>query len=51
MLQIVFWSMIFPDLSSPAEAAFKRGNDRELAGFAKAGNRYPPFGIMLQSDA
>jgi hypothetical protein len=38
------WSMIFSDLASPAEA-----------GFAKAGNRYPPriasgagfFGIML----
>src|SRR5580700_5230574 len=30
------WSMIFSDLPSPAEA-----------GFAKAGNRYPLFGIML----
>jgi len=30
------WSMIFSDLASPAEA-----------GFAKAGNRYPLFGIML----
>jgi len=28
--------MIFSDLASPAEA-----------GFAKAGNRYPLFGIML----
>ena len=32
------WSMIFSDLPSPAEA-----------GFAKAGNRYPLFGIMLIS--
>jgi len=47
--------MIFSDLASPAEAACKRGSDRALAGFAKAGNRYPPrimsgagcFGIML----
>jgi hypothetical protein len=43
-LQLYPWSMIFSDLSSPAEA-----------GFAQAGNRYPPriasgagfFGIML----
>jgi len=40
-------SMIFSDLASPAEAACKRGSDRELAGFAKAGNRYPLFRIML----
>jgi len=39
--------MILSDLASPAEAACKRGNDRELAGFAKAGNRFPLFGIML----
>jgi len=47
--------MILFDLASPAEAARQRGNDRELAGFAKAGNRFPPrimsgagfFGIML----
>jgi len=38
--------MIFSDLTSPAEAAGKRGNDRELAGFAKAGNRYPFFGML-----
>jgi len=31
------WSMIFSDLASPAEA-----------GFAKAGNRRPLRGIMLQ---
>jgi hypothetical protein len=31
-----FWSMIFSDLASPAEA-----------GFAKAGNRFPLFGIVL----
>jgi hypothetical protein len=44
MVQICSWSMIFSDLPSPAEA-----------GFAKAGNRFPPpiksgagfFGIML----
>jgi len=47
--------MIFSDLPSPAEAACKHSRDRELAGFAKAGNRFPPriksgagfFGIML----
>jgi hypothetical protein len=31
-----FWSMIFSDLASPAEADF-----------AKAGNRFPLFGIVL----
>jgi len=39
--------MILSDLASPAEAACKRGSDRKLAGFAKAGNRFPLFGIML----
>jgi len=39
--------MILSDLASPAEAPWKRGNDRELAGFAKAENRFPLFGIML----
>jgi len=48
--------MILSDLASPAETACKRSNGRELAGFAKAGNRYPSpdqtsedklFGIML----
>jgi len=39
--------MILSDLASPAEAACERGNDRELAGFAKAGNRFPLFGFML----
>jgi len=48
--------MILSDLASPAEAACKSGSDRELAGFAKAGNRFPSpdqksedklFGIML----
>jgi len=48
--------MILSDLASPAEAAGKGGSDRELAGFAKAGNRVPSpdqasedklFGIML----
>jgi len=38
--------MIFSDLASPAQAAGKRGNERELAGFAKAGNRYPLFGML-----
>jgi hypothetical protein len=32
----LWWSMIISDLASPAEA-----------GFAKAGNGYPLFGIML----
>jgi hypothetical protein len=44
MVWIFYWSMIFSDLPSPAEA-----------GFAKAGNRFPTriksgagfFGIML----
>jgi putative (di)nucleoside polyphosphate hydrolase len=35
-LSLFYLSMIFPDLPSPAEA-----------GFAKAGNRFPLFGIML----
>ena len=35
-LHIFLWSMILSDLASPAEA-----------GFAKAGNRSPLFGIML----
>jgi len=39
--------MILSDLASSAEAACKRMNGRELAGFAKAGNRFPLFGIML----
>jgi len=33
--------LILSDLASPAEAACKRGTDRELAGSAKAGNRFP----------
>ena len=44
--------MIFSDLPSPAEALFQAANGS--AGFAQAGNRYPPrigsgagfFGIM-----
>jgi len=43
--------MIFSDLASPAEATCKRGSDRELTGYAKAGNRYPLFGIMLEPAA
>jgi len=39
--------MILSDLASPAEAARKRDRDRELAGFAKAGNQFPLFGITL----
>ena len=39
--------MILSDLASPAEAARKGENDGELAGFAKAENRFPLFGIML----
>jgi len=48
--------LVLSDLASPAEAAGKGGSDRELAGFAKAGNRVPSpdqtsedklFGIML----
>jgi len=38
--------MIVSDLASPAEAAIKRANERELAGLAKAGTRFPLFGIM-----
>jgi len=36
MMSYLSLSMILSDLPSPAEA-----------GFAKAGNRYPLFGIML----
>jgi len=43
--------MIFSDLASPAEAACKSRNDRKSARFAKAGNRYPLFGIMLEPAA
>jgi len=39
--------MIFSDLASLAEAACRHGSDCELTGHAKAGNRYPLFGIML----
>src|SRR5579862_7722797 len=39
--------MILSDLPSPAEASSQ--NDRPCQGFAQAGNRYPLFGIMLQS--
>src|SRR5665213_655689 len=35
---LVFWRMTLSDLPSPAEA-----------GFAKAGNRFPLFGIMRRS--
>jgi hypothetical protein len=38
-LVLLPWSVIFPDLASPAEA-----------GFAKAGNRFPLFGIVLQNE-
>jgi hypothetical protein len=37
--------MIFSDLPSPAEAKTKVPTP--LLGFAQAGNRHPPFGIML----
>jgi hypothetical protein len=40
-----WWSMIFSDLSSRAEAS-SRMNGR-LEGFAQAAKRYPLFGIML----
>ena len=40
MLRALWWSMMFSDLASPAEA-----------GFAKAGNRGPLFGIMLKNDS
>jgi hypothetical protein len=36
--------MILSDLASPAEAIFALGEH----GFAKAGNRLPLFGIMLE---
>jgi len=38
--------MILSDLASPAAAACEGANDSESAGFAKAGNRDPLFGIM-----
>jgi hypothetical protein len=38
--------MIFSDLPAPPEAS---GHiDKPCQGFAQAGNRRPPFGIMLQ---
>src|SRR5437762_10686828 len=37
-------NMILSDLPSPAEAGFPSPAE---AGFAKAGNRFPRFGIML----
>src|SRR5438309_9410613 len=39
------WSMMFPDLPSPAEASSQTTNSAK--GFAQAGNRFPLFGIML----
>jgi hypothetical protein len=39
-----FWSMIFSDLPSPAEASSQ--TTKRAMGFAQAGNRYPLFGIM-----
>jgi hypothetical protein len=39
------WSMIFPDLPSPAEASSQ--TIKRARGFAQAGNRFPLFGIML----
>jgi hypothetical protein len=41
----LFWSMIFSDLPSPAEASSKTTDHAKV--FAQAGNRYPLFGIML----
>jgi hypothetical protein len=38
-------SMIFSDLSSPAEAS--NGRTKVSRGFARAGNRFPLFEIML----
>jgi hypothetical protein len=40
-----WWSMIFSDLPSPAEASSHTTN--RAKGFAQAENRYPLFGIML----
>jgi hypothetical protein len=39
--------MILSDLPSPAEAGFSDLSSPAEAGFAKAGNRFPLFGIML----
>jgi len=41
---VYFWSMIFSDLPSPAEASSHTTS--RATGFAQAGNRYPLFGIM-----
>jgi hypothetical protein len=46
---VIFSSMIFSDLASPAEA-LKRSSQIIALGFAQAGNRYPLFGIMLLTD-
>jgi len=40
-----WWSMIFSDLPSPAEASNETTN--WCLGFAQAGNRLPLFRIML----
>jgi hypothetical protein len=40
-----YLSMILSDLRSRAEAPTQTANDRRS--FARAGNRYPLFGIML----
>ncbi len=43
------WRMIFSDLASPADPAFAAeaaASAEQAAGFAKAGNRFPLFGIM-----
>jgi hypothetical protein len=42
---VLYLSMIFSDLPSPAEAS--NGTATGSHGFAQAGNRYSLFGIML----
>jgi hypothetical protein len=45
-IMLYWWSMIFSDLPSPAEASGQ--NNQPCRGLAQAGNRYPLFGIMLE---
>jgi hypothetical protein len=40
-----YWSMIFSDLPSPAEASSQTIDTAK--GFAQAGSRYPLFGMMF----
>ena len=46
---VTWWSMIFSDLPTPAEASIRTTG--LCRGFAQAGNRFTPFGIMLSTRA